>query len=82
MEISALDGEGDQIRTDVRRIAVRNKDWLRLVREGKLMKSANPDVLIAHEGTISLFSPVSRAAKEWIEEYVQELRIASRGLCD
>jgi len=45
------------------------------------MKSANPDVLIAHEGTIFVFPPVSRAAKEWIEECVQELRIASPGLC-
>ena len=36
------------------------------------MKRPDPDVLIANEGTLFLFSPLSRAAKAWIDEHVQE----------
>ena len=31
----------------------------------------SPDVLIANEGTLFLFSPLSHVAKEWIEEHVE-----------
>jgi hypothetical protein len=36
------------------------------------MRLPNPDVLIANEGTLFLFSPLSRAAREWIDEHVQD----------
>lgn len=35
------------------------------------MKKTDPDVLVANEGTIFLFSPLSHAAREWIDEHLE-----------
>jgi hypothetical protein len=32
---------------------------------------STPDVLVANEGTIFLFNPLTERAKEWIDNYVQ-----------
>ena len=34
------------------------------------MTKPNPDVLVANEGTVFLFSPLSHEAREWIDEHV------------
>ncbi len=34
-------------------------------------KPATPDVLVANEGTIFLFNPLTARAKEWIDDNVQ-----------
>lgn len=34
-------------------------------------RNVNPDVLVANEGTIFLFNPLTARAQEWIEENVQ-----------
>jgi hypothetical protein len=33
-------------------------------------KKATPDVLAANEGTVFVFTPLTKAAKEWFEENV------------
>ena len=33
--------------------------------------TSTPDVLVANEGTVFLFNPLTPRAKEWIEEHVQ-----------
>jgi hypothetical protein len=35
-------------------------------------KRVTPDVLVANEGTVFLFNPLTSRAKEWIEEYVAD----------
>jgi len=35
------------------------------------MKTPHPDVLVANEGAIFLFSPLNSAAREWILERVE-----------
>jgi hypothetical protein len=34
-------------------------------------KSVTPDVLVANEGTVFLFNPLTARAKEWLDEHVQ-----------
>jgi hypothetical protein len=34
-------------------------------------QTSNPDVLVANEGTVFLFNPLTARAKEWIDENLQ-----------
>ena len=34
-------------------------------------QSVTPDVLVANEGTVFLFNPLTARANEWIDEHVQ-----------
>jgi len=37
----------------------------------KIRQKSTPDVLVANEGTVFLFNPLTARAKEWIDENVQ-----------
>ena len=39
--------------------------------QGKVRQAAAPDVLVAVEGTVFVFCPLTSRAKEWVDEHVQ-----------
>ena len=56
-----LDGE----EPDWKKVSARRED------QSKDEPSSQPDVLVANEGTVFLFNPLTAKARQWINEHVQ-----------